>query len=495
MIRFSFLCLFLCLGLLGCNDPQSNDIRFGLANAPTNLDPRFATDAASTRINRLLYDRLVDFDEAANPVPSLASWEKLSATLYRFSLVPGIHRFADGTPLTARDVEATYASILDPATASPHRGTLSIIDKMELLNDRQILFHLARSEPMFPAFLVIGILPAKALAAKADFANRPIGSGAFAFVSSKGQGALTLRRVGDGQQIKFLHAPNATVRVLKLLRGELDLVQNDLPTELIQYLSKQPNIQMQTHPGSNYAYLGFNLQDPITADLRVRKAITLAIDRKAIIHYLFDDKARLANAMFPPEHWLGLNPDLQYPYAPEEAKKLLKELGYSKEHPLALSYKTSNNAFRLRIATIIQAQLAQVGVDLSIQSYDWGTFFGDIKAGQFQMFSLMWVGIKTPDIFRYAFHSKSVPPVGANRGRFKDASVDQMIQQAEATDGRAIQVQQYRALQERLHEQLPFVPLWYEDHVAIWSKGISGYSLASDGNFDGLMQVQKTKVE
>ena len=487
---------FLSFLLVGCSDPASTDIRFGLANAPTNLDPRFATDAVSTRINRLLYERLVDFDEAAFPVPSLANWEKLSPLIYQFTLTPGEHRFhMQGQVLTAADVKATYESVLAESTASPHRGALTIIDKIEVRNDRQLLFYLRRADPLFPALLMIGILPARLLESQHDFAKMPIGSGPFQFVSNEGQGMIKIERVQDHQGVKFLHVPNATVRVLKLLRGELDLVQNDLPVELIQYVEKQPHIHSQTVPGSNFAYLGFNLQDPLMADVRIRKAIALAIDRKAIIHHLFNDHARLANALFPPEHWLGLDSQLQQAYNPEESRRLLAALGYGVEHPLTISYKTSNNGFRLRIASIIQAQLAQVGINLAIQSYDWGTFFGDIKAGRFQLFSLMWVGIKTPDMFRYAFHSKAAPPAGANRGRLANAEVDGLIEEAEAMTSLTEQAPIYQQLQRKLFADLPYVPLWYEDHVALWTDRISGYTLASDGNFDGLLQVQKRKLE
>jgi peptide/nickel transport system substrate-binding protein len=79
-------------------------------------------------------------------------------------------------------------------------------------------------------------------------------------------------------------------------------------------------------------------------------------------------------------------------------------------------YTTSTDPFRLRLATIIQHQLSAAGFEVELRSYDWGTFYGDIRAGRFQMYSLMWVGIKLPEIFRYAFHSESRPPVGANRG-------------------------------------------------------------------------------
>jgi len=128
---------------------------------------------------------------------------------------------------------------------------------------------------------------------------------------------------------------------------------------------------------------------------------------------------------------------------------------------------------------------------MSLQSYDWGTFYGDIKGGRFQMYSLAWVGIKTPDIFRYAFHSTSLPPEGANRGRLADADIDHLIETA--GQGRTLDAQAaaYRAVQARLLEILPYVPLWYEDHVYATTNDVLGYKLARDGNFDALARVYR----
>ena len=146
---------------------------------------------------------------------------------------------------------------------------------------------------------------------------------------------------------------------------------------------------------------------------------------------------------------------------------------------------------RVRLATIIQFQLKQVGIDIDLNSYDWGTFYGDIKAGRFQMYSLSWVGLKMPDIFRNVFHSESVPPAGANRGRFVDVNVDALIHQAASLEDLDEQATIYVQLQEVLHEQLPYIPLWYEDNILVKRKNIEGYTLAVDGNYDGLITVRR----
>ena len=124
-----FLISLLGLLLAACAPAPDNTLRIGLASAPVTLDPRFATDATSSRVNRLLYARLVDFDDRQLPVPSLATWEKITPTHYRFTLSDSEsgREFHDGSRLTARDVKATYEAVLDPVNASPHRATLSMI--------------------------------------------------------------------------------------------------------------------------------------------------------------------------------------------------------------------------------------------------------------------------------------------------------------------------------------------------------------------------------
>ena len=485
-------CLLLLSGLAGCSEPRDDTIRFGLASAPANLDPRYATDATSARINRLLYQRLVDFDAQFRPIPALANWQQITPLRYRFHLKTRRADFHDGSALNAIDVAATYLSILAPDSGSPHAGTLKLIERISVQDSNTLDFHLHRPDPLFPGYLAIGILPAAGIDTDYPFHEKPIGSGPFRLGDWPEPGRLILKRLADGQNFEMIRIGDPTVRVLKLLRGEVDILQNDLPSELLSYLSGKADIRVSFGPGSNFSYIGFNLADPVTGNLQVRQAISHAIDRDAIVHHIFGDAARLAAALLPPEHWAGHKAIEPLAFDPVRARQLLAEAGYSEAAPLKLSYKTSTDPLRIRIATIIQQQLREAGIDMALQSYDWGTFYGDIKAGRFQMYSLAWVGIKTPDIFRYAFHSESLPPEGANMGRLQDAAIDNLVMAAEQGGTLAAQAVAYRKIQLRLLQLLPYIPLWYEDHVFAARSDISGYQLASDGNYDALITTIKT---
>ena len=488
---FSSLFLMLIIMVGGCADPATNNIRFGMAAAPVTLDPRFATDAASYRINRLLYARLVDFDAAEQPAPALATWQKLGPTHYRFILKDDGRVFHDGSQLTSVDVKATYDSVLDAAVGSPHRGSLTVIKQIETLDEKTLDFHLHKPDPLFPGRLTIGILPHRLIASDHPFNHHPLGSGPLRFVDWPEQGQLILLRDRDRLSLEMIVVVDPTVRVLKLLRGEIDLIQGDLPQELIAWLEERPAIYVQRGRGSTFTYLGFNLDDPVVGDINIRRAIAYALDRDSIINYVMGNAARKANAMLRPDHWAG-HPGLsEYAYDPDKARALVQRAGYGLQRPVEITYKTSNHPFRVRLATIIQHQLEQVGIGVDLKSYDWGTFYGDIKAGRFQMYSLSWVGLKLPDIFRYVFHSTSVPPKGANRGRFASTQADRLIEAAEDTLDLNGQATIYRALQTYLLEELPYVPLWYEDNVLVARHDIVGYALAPDGNYDGLMKVHR----
>jgi len=489
--RIALYTLFLLTIFIGgCEDqPFDTVIRFGVPQLPDNLNPLQATDAMSARVARLLYLPLVDFDERQQPRPLLADWSVVSPRSYRFVLRRNSPVFSDGKEITAHDVAATYRHVLDPANASPLRGSLALIEAIEVLDERTIEFSLSRPDPHFPAYLAVGIVPAAALASGWALNERPLGNGPFDFLESDGHTAMRLRRRADGQLVELVAVRDPVVRVLKLLRGEIHLLQNDLPPELFAHLEEQTGITVDTHPGTNFTYLGFNLEDAATGDVRVRRAIAHAIDREAIARHVFRGRVALAEALFPPDHWLGAR---LAPHARDldRARTLLAAAGYDESRPLVLNYKTSSDPFRLRLASILQAQLGDAGIEVQLRSYDWGTFFGDIKAGNFQLYSLTWVGLKTPDSFRYLFHSDSLPPQGANRGRYRSTRADGLIEQAEVVQRPEDQIPVYRELQRLLHDELPYVPLWYEDHVAAYREEIRGYRMAADGNYDGLSTIR-----
>ena len=133
------------------------------------------------------------------------------------------------------------------------------IQQIKVLDADTVDFYLKQADSAFPSKLIIGILPAKTIAAGGDVGHHPIGSGPLKF--ENWQHVLKLKRVNDGEVISLLEVKDPTVRVLKLLRGEVDILQGDLPPELVKYLKKQNAVNVQEAAGANFSYLGFNCQD------------------------------------------------------------------------------------------------------------------------------------------------------------------------------------------------------------------------------------------
>ena len=471
--------LFCCLCVCACSRQppavQANrPINFAIAQAPLNLDPRYATDAASERVNRLIYQPLVDFDMASKPVPALANWQVIDDKHYRFTLNKNRVLFQNGAILTAIDVKATYDSLL-ALTDSPLTAEFSNIDSIQVVDENTLIFNLKLPDKHFPAKLIIGILPKDLIEKGHDFSHDPVGNGPLQFVSW--QNKLLLKRTQDGQFISLQEVKDPTVRVLKLLRGEADLIQGDLPPELLKHLQSKPEVIVKTSVGANYSYLGLNMQDPVLKQLKVRQAIAHAINRQAIIDKVMVQNSRIAGAILPPEHYAGNANLTPYDYNPALSKKLLLEAGV--KLPLKLVYKTSTDAQRVRFATILQAQMLPAGIALEIKSLDWGTFFADVKQGNFQLFGLTWVGIKTPEIYAKAFGSQNFPPNGFNRGRYADVELDKLLANED-----------WQAATQRIHVQLPYIPLWYEGQFAAMQKDIKNYSPKPDGNWDDLVLIK-----
>lgn len=484
LARISISLLFVATS--ACNQKSAStqanrEIVFAIGQMPLNLDPRYATDAASERVNRLVYQSLVDFDAQSKPSPSLATWVEISPAEYRFTLNKNRTPFHNLTPLTANDVKATYDS-LKTLKDSPNRAEFSNVKNIMVIDNDTLVFQLNQADKHFPAKLIIGILPAELIENNHDFSHTPIGNGPLKFLLW--QNKLTLQRVKDNQTVSLIEVKDPTVRVLKLLHGEVDLLQGELPPELVKYLQTKPEILLKTSLGANFSYLGLNFKDPVLQKIKVRQAIAHAINRKQIIEKAMIAHTREANFILPPEHYTNqrVSPEAEsqqtiaYDYNPALAKQLLKEAGV--ELPLKLVYKTSTDAQRVRFATIMQAQMQPAGIELEIRSLDWGTFFEDVKQGNFQLYGLTWVGINTPEIYVKAFGSQSIPPNGFNRGRYADAQLDQLLAD-----------ENWQAATARIQHQLPYVPLWYEGQFAAMRNGIKNYTPKSDGNWNDLATI------
>ncbi|MDY6836977.1 MAG: ABC transporter substrate-binding protein [Thermodesulfobacteriota bacterium] len=474
----------------------------GMVSAPNNMDPRYGLDATSLRTAQVMFNGLVRFDEQAEFLPDLAErWEKADSTTYVFYLKKGV-TFHDGTPFTAADVAYTYQSIMDPENNSPRRETYRVIDKIEAEDEYTVRFALKEPFSPFLASMTGGIVPKGAEKMGDAFARHPVGTGPFRFkhlIPGQEIAFEPFEGFHEGRPglslLVFRFIPDDTTRLLEFKRGTIQFTQNTTPPDMVAPLSKGPDVEVLITPGTNYAYMGFNVRDPALKNKEVRQAIAMAIDVEAMITYLLRGNAIQATGMLSPQHWAYEGEVAQYPYNPKRARVLLDQAGFPVTETdkgargLTFLYKTSQDDLARRKAELVKEYLNKIGVEIDIRTYDWATFYTDIRTGNFQIYSLEWVGINDPDMYYYLFHSNCFPPTGANRGHYSDPAVDEWIEAARRTADRWTRKELYGRIQKRLAQDLAYMSLWHPHNIVLMRKGLKGFVPYPTGDFRSMWKV------
>jgi peptide/nickel transport system substrate-binding protein len=496
--RRAFVSVLLC-ALACCHAPEAAappaTVVVALESAPSVLDPRFTTDANSSLVAALVSDGLTASDERGDSVPALAEWRQPSPLEYHFTLRPEA-RFHDGTPVTAADVAATYRSVLDPALGSPKREAMAAIAAIAVPDPRTVVFRLREVSAAFLETTNLGILPARLTGRGPLPPLEVIGSGPFRVTAMLDGGGVDLAPHAEAlggpprlARLRFRVIPDGVVRALELASGSVHLVQNALDPDLLPWLAARPELELVISPGTTFQYLGLNFRDPRLADRRTRQALAYGIDREAIVHHLLRDTARPASGLLPPSHWAYDGAVARYPYDPARAAELLRQAGLGPDVDAALrrfSYKTSTVELRRRIAEVFQHDLGRLDLGLDIRSYEWATFYDDIRRGNFELYALAWVGVRDPDVYYRIFHSSMPPPVGTNRGAYANPEMDALLTAAHATEDRVERRRLYAAVQRLAAEDLPVVPLWWADNVVVKSRALAGFRPSPDGDLRSL---------
>ena len=492
--------LAVLLAACGSPPPPPETLRVALEGNPTDLDPRYATDAYSTRIIPLVYEGLLADGAHGEVLPALAeSYDLLNDTTYRFVLRPHL-RWQDGQPLTSADVAATLRFLADPANKCPSQENYARISDIETPDGRTVVVRLSGPFSPFLLKMTRPIVPARLQDPRA-LAEHPVGSGPYRLASFERGRRVVLEADANYRggpppirRVVFDIIANDTSRMLRLKKGDIDLVLNAVPPYAVKFFTEMPGLRLLRQPGVNYSYLGFNLDDPrgIVSDARVRRAIAHAIDRAQIIKTLLFGMARPATGLLAPGNWAYEGDVQTYEYDPALARRLLDEAGRRDpdgDGPLprfTLSYKTSTNKLRMRIAEVMAEQLARVGIRLERRSLEWGTFFEDIKSGNFQTYTLTWVGVSDPDHLYYAFHSSMRPPTGGNRGRYANAQVDRWLEEARRTFDTIERRRLYGLVQKQLAEDCAYVSLWWADDYVVLTDRLDGFVINPGGDFRSL---------
>ena len=487
--------------LLGCSGtPRREDGRtvvMAIENSPTNLDRRIGTDAMSERIGDLIFDPLVRMDEHYEMRPWLAtSWEQTDALTWIFHLRDGV-LFQDGRPLEAEDVAWTIDSMLDGSLLTSKSGAFAKVLHAEARDHLTVVVRMKQADASLLFNLSDGLFGVVPRGSGKDFGRRPVGSGPFRFVSAEQDKEVVIERnaaywagAPKIERVRFAVVPDAVTVALELEKGSVDIASNQITLDMVHALEGRPGLVVETGPGSAVMYLEFNLASGPLKGERVRQAIACAMDRAAMVHAVWRDEARLAETLLPVGHWAASTAAPAYPHDLARAEALLDAAGFRPGKDgvrLRLEMKTSQDETTRLLAEILQAQLAEVGIQLTLRAAEFGTFYADVTSGRFEMYALRWIGSnEDPDIFRYAFGSDRTPPKGGNRGRYSDAQVDTLLQAAASTTDESARRGEYLQVQQILARELPAVPLWYPNNEVVHTTRVMGIVPRADGSFDFL---------
>ena len=473
-----------------------------MTNSAVNLDPRVGVDEASQKAHQLLFNTLVHIDDQLRVVPELAeSLEHPDPLTYVARLRHGV-RFHNGRELTAEDVAYTFRSLIEPGFRG-RTGAYRMLGRVEIVDPYTVAFHLKTPFASFPINLVMGIVQNGSGAANA---RTPIGTGPYRLVSFAPDDRIVLERFDGYFQGPAKNAglvlrvvPDDTMRGLELRKGTVDLVVNDVVPDIVFQMEREGKLQILTARGSDYAYIGLNLTDPILSRVDVRRALGYAINRDAIVTYLRRGYAETAVGIIPPMSWAFERNVFDFRYDPAEAKRLLDTAGFPDpdgDGPaprFTVTLKTSTSEVYRIQAAAIQQDLARVGVALRVRSQEFATLQSDMIRGNFQMYTAQFVGVTDPDMLRLVFHSTQTPANnGFNRVHYQNAEVDRLIEAASAAPADEERGRLYGEVQQAVARDVPYIPLWYKKNIAVFQPGIHGVRLSPIADFTFLKDVYRS---
>ncbi|MFN7975713.1 MAG: peptide ABC transporter substrate-binding protein [Acidobacteriota bacterium] len=474
-------------------------LRWGTQQEPNTLQPILSDMAATTHVCNLIHGYFVRIDNEMNLVPDLI--EELPTLqnggisadylTYTYHLRKDA-TFQDGSPVTSEDVSFTHALIMNPKVNAYSRDIYDKVKSIDTPDEHTVVFHL--TEVFAPFNLIFNefpILPKHLLADKnneqfnTDPYNRnPVGAGPYKVKNWVSGSHIELTAYEnyfrgkpkiDEIDVKFI--PEEQVLMVQMQTQELDYYDN-ANTSQYDELKKIPGLAVYTTPANTYEHIDFQCRKPELADKRIRQAVGYAIDRNQISQKVYRGLWKPAYSNQSPLSW-AYNKDNEsvLVYDPERAKTLLDEAGWKdtdgdgirdkggKRLELVMS-TTVGRPLRERTEQVVQEQLKQVGIALSIKNYNATLFFGTVeekgilKTGDYDLGLFAWLAGVDPDDYTI-WGGDQFPPVGQNSTFWKNDRATELLKQGRGVVDRDKRVPLYREIQKIIADDMPMVPLLY----------------------------------
>ena len=486
---------------------RGDAIVFGTVGDASTLIPMLASDSASHEYAGNIFDGLVAYDKTLSFLePRLAEkWDvEDGGQRITFHLRRDV-KWTDGVPFTARDVEFGFNLIRDPATLTAYSEDYKQVQSFEVIDDWT--FRVVYEKPFAPALSTWGslvVLPRHLLEGKnineTDFGQHPVGLGSHIFESWERNTRFTLRANPDYyrgrpwiERVVYRVIPYASTQFLELKAGGLDM----MGLTPLQY-SRQTStpvfardFRKYRYVSNAYTYLGYNLEDPRFADVRVRRAFSHAINKQEIVDAVLFGLGRPSEGPYRPgTAWI--NDELPaYAYDPGKARALLAEAGWKDGDgdgivekdgkPFFFRILTNQNEQRLKAATMIQRRLRDVGVEASVRVLEWSAFINDfIDKRRFEAIVLGWSLSLDPDQYDI-WHSSKTGYKQFNFVGYKNPEVDDLLEKGRRTFDEAERKRIYDRLQVILWEDQPYTFLYVPEATPIVAARFHGIEEAPAG--------------
>ena len=484
--------------------------------SPENFYPGVNTTGTTFDASEPVYNRIVDFERGGTQVvPGLAEKWDISpdGTVYTFHLRKNVKWHSNRTFKPTRDFNADDIVFsferqwkedhpFFRVTSSNHTyfqdmGMPKLLKSIEKVDDHTVRFTLNQPEAPFLSDLA---MPWAAIQSK-EYADAmlkagtpekidqdPIGTGPFTFLQYQKDAVIRYRANPDywGGKAKiddlvFSITPDASVRWAKVQKGECHVMPYPAPAD-IEAIKKDPNVTILEQPGLNVGYLSYNTTKKPFDDVRVRKAFNMAINKKAIVDAVFLGTGVAAKNPIPPSMWSYNDAVKDDPYDPEGAKKLLAEAGVSNlETDLwAMPVQRPYNPNARRIAELMQADLAKIGVKAEIKSFEWGEYRKRLQAGEHQMGQLGWTGDNgDPDNFLYTLLgcASAQSASGSNIAKFCYQPFEDLVLKAKVTTDIAERTKLYEQAQVVFKEEAPWVTIAHSVVYKPMRKNVVGFKI------------------
>ncbi len=467
---------------------------------PKSLDPHAVTAVNDFRILMNVYDGLVRYRNGTLEVePALAtSWTiGEDGTEYTFKLRDGVE-FHDGAPFNAQAVEFNFDRMLDES--HPYHDTgpfplaffFSAVEDVEAVDGDTVKFTLKEpyapflSNLAYPTGLIVS--PEAVKKHGADFGRNPSGTGPFAFAEWEANAKVAVTRnehYWDGapslDAVVFRPITDANTRVAEMLSGGID-VMVEIPPDSVSTFDGN-GFTLHEQAGPHVWFLILNAKEGPFSDRRVRQAVNYAIDKKALVENVLQGTAQIAAGPTPPAFAWAYNDALEpYPHDPGKARALIEESGHAGAS--LTFYVTEGGSGMLdpvAMGAAIQADLAKVGFDVKIETYEWNTFLGKVNPGlegKADMAEMAWM-TNDPDTLPFlALRTGAWPDKGGfNSGYYSNPKVDALLEAARGSTDQAERARLYKEMQEIVHDDAPwaFIANWKQN--AAIADVVSGFQL------------------